>query len=340
MRGEHCPATQWGWTLRITPAYAGRTSSWPTWLGSSTDHPRVCGENVYLAEPTSAPMGSPPRMRGELVSRHLEGEALQDHPRVCGENRRRSSRSGSWRRITPAYAGRTRATPRTPPGSKDHPRVCGENLVKSGRLTQLSGSPPRMRGEPPPTPGEGGRPGITPAYAGRTSIGWPLLKTFGDHPRVCGENSSGSASHAPGGGSPPRMRGELHIAQSEQNSWRITPAYAGRTSPNASPIIRARDHPRVCGENSPLSGQRSPLRLDHPRVCGENQIAVLLGGRDEGSPPRMRGELSVPCNENKVPGITPAYAGRTRCSQRRCQGVEATWGSPASSRANASVGVR
>lgn len=27
-------------------------------------------------------------------------------------------------------------------------------------------------------------------------------------------------------------------------------------------------------------------------------------------------------------------------STRRCQGVEATWGSPASSRANASVGVR
>ena len=70
----------------------------------------------------------------------------------------------------------------------------------------------------------------------------------------------------------------------------ITPAYAGKSEKSADGLICARDHPRVCGEkptNSP-------------------------GGEPElGSPPRMRGKAPYWHDTYTVPGITPAYAGKS-----------------------------
>ena len=53
----------------------------------------------------------------------------------------------------------------------------------------------------------------------------------------------------------------------------------------------------------------------------------------------VAGELGI------IPGTLGNWVNKYReenpePEKRRCQGVEATWGSPASSRANASVGVR
>ena len=47
-------------------------------------------------------------------------------------------------------------------------------------------------------------------------------------------------------------------------------------------------------------------------------------------------------HNGQAPQPIPPFApeGTFLTPQGRCQGVEATWGSPASSRANASVGVR
>ncbi len=72
----------------------------------------------------------------------------------------------------------------------------------------------------------------------------------------------------------------------------ITPAYAGRTS-------RCPD--------------RRAIAEDHPRVCGENALGFADGGVMSGSPPRMRGELTVLLESVSCDRITPAYAGRTTC---------------------------
>ena len=86
------------------------------------------------------------------------------------------------------------------------------------------------------------------------------------------------------------MRGK-HISKSPFfPSSRITPAYAGKTTVTALKAEREQDHPRVCGEN-----YRLPRREYRP----------------VGSPPRMRGKLSLFSGIVRITGITPAYAGKT-----------------------------
>ena len=72
------------------------------------------------------------------------------------------------------------------------------------------------------------RSGITPAYAGKSIVKFSLTKREGDHPRICGEKSSGSSDTISVEGSPPHMRGKDPDAQIQALGRRITPAYAGK----------------------------------------------------------------------------------------------------------------
>ena len=152
------------------------------------------------------------------------------------------------------------------------------------------------------------------------------------------------------------MRGELLWAEAGPEAYRITPAYAGRTSRRSVLSWRRSDHPRVCGENSAseisaMLWPGSPPRMrgelnerlrravgvgitpayagrthaatswatrtsDHPRVCGENRGDAWGKPFIKGSPPRMRGERPRGSARRPDRRITPAYAGRT-CSCRR-----------------------
>ena len=51
-------------------------------------------------------------------------------------------------RITPADAGKTFKVAEIAKAFKDHPRGCGENWSNDQYTTNLTGSPPRMRGKP------------------------------------------------------------------------------------------------------------------------------------------------------------------------------------------------
>ena len=70
----------------------------------------------------------------------------------------------------------------------------------------------------------------------------------------------------------------------------ITPAYAGKSRMLCKAASQVWDHPRMCGEKSPVS-----LRF----------FALV------GSPPRMRGKATVKEKSNETKGITPAYAGKS-----------------------------
>ena len=50
---------------------------------------------------------------------------------------------------------------------------------------------------------------------------------------------------------------------------------------------------------------------DHPRVCGEKKINGSTGTIEEGSPPRVRGKVSLPCVSRVATRITPACAGKS-----------------------------
>ena len=136
-----------GWlSFGITPAYAGKSGTGSGPAPGPKDHPRVCGEKIAGAAKNLGSMGSPPRMRGKVTLLY----ALAD-------------KEG----ITPAYAGKRHYDNKAPLHPRDHPRVCGEKWLPYLRITQLQGSPPRMRGKGTAPPGTVLHLRITPAYAGK-----------------------------------------------------------------------------------------------------------------------------------------------------------------------------
>ena len=91
--------------------------------------------------------------------------------------------------------------------------------------------------------------GITPAYAGKSTVGYEESIAYRDHPRLCGEKATinidkmhksdhprlcgeksraGKRSHR-FVGSPPPMRGKGVLADQHFSAVRITPAYAGKS---------------------------------------------------------------------------------------------------------------
>ena len=168
----------------------------------------MCGENVGLMAVTYETKGSPPRVRGKLAG---------------------SPDSFCSCRITPACAGKTVASKGKTRCKRDHPRVCGENTERLKIVTMLSGSPPRVRGKRPNLPYKEFNIRITPACAGKTWHSMLHDVATRDHPRVCGENDSGTGCKGHEGGSPPRVRGKPCASTFYFSFPGITPACAGKT---------------------------------------------------------------------------------------------------------------
>ena len=91
----------------ITPACAGNRRGWLSTPRAAGDHPRVCGEQIFLTGGITATLGSPPRVRGT---------ARSDRSKPGGGG------------ITPACAGNSNCNQLVSNDIKDHPRVCGEQL--------------------------------------------------------------------------------------------------------------------------------------------------------------------------------------------------------------------
>ena len=168
--------------------------------------------------------------------------------------------------------------------------MCGENQPSSPSSFGRAGSPPRVRGKLALGGERPFRSGITPACAGKTLFWQGCFPELEDHPRVCGENNPPRSNISSSLGSPPRVRGKQYETVAEVEVVGITPACAGKTSP---------PRPRPSGAR------------DHPRVCGENSLSEASGLFDQGSPPRVRGK---PCFGRVASlnwRITPACAGKT-----------------------------
>ena len=109
MRGKVANYTVRWQLLRITPAYAGKSGAPCTLYRWIEDHPRLCGEKCNFSTHASNLVGSPPPMRGKVLSLS---------PRIIIPG------------ITPAYAGKRRITGNQNAGVWDHPRLCGEKTKK------------------------------------------------------------------------------------------------------------------------------------------------------------------------------------------------------------------
>ena len=93
--------------------------------------------------------------------------------------------------ITPAWAGKSRLCIVPCICFGDHPRVGGEKLWSNGLRWCWVGSPPRGRGKAEHESRKNRFPGITPAWAGKSSRHAKSRTEPKDHPRVGGEKSLG-----------------------------------------------------------------------------------------------------------------------------------------------------
>lgn len=153
-------------------------------------------------------------------------------------------------RITPAYAGKRSKSMTLRSLRGDHPRVCGEKRSRRHHLVAEQGSPPRMRGKAGFAMYLDVSARITPAYAGKRKSCAAQKTSAWDHPRMCGEKASHSATLFGVGGSPPHVRGKVGRTLYLVAGERITPAYAGKSFLQRTAQCRCQDHPRVCGEKT------------------------------------------------------------------------------------------
>ena len=199
----------------------------------------------------------------------------------------------------------------------------------------MRGSSPRGRGKRVNERSAPNRPGLIPAWAGKTDTPTRL------------------AAHVPG--SSPRGRGKRPQDGRHRVPGRLIPAWAGKTPAGSRSGSACRAHPRVGGENlnelreevlqcgsSPRGrgkpaqqvGGDSGLRLipawagktvglgaslamtwAHPRVGGENPSTTSPRAAGSGSSPRGRGKQSVAAPVTALRRLIPAWAGKTRlCS--------------------------
>ena len=85
MRGKAYFRCFFGTSVRITPAYAGKSTCVHQQKAPAKDHPRLCGEKPERCICPHSLVGSPPPMRGKVLYT------------ICNYK---------WCRITPAYAGK------------------------------------------------------------------------------------------------------------------------------------------------------------------------------------------------------------------------------------------
>ena len=314
------------------------------------DHPRACGEHLWLWRGTGRVLGSSPRLRGTLGVIYVRAVFHGIIPALAGNTNRRKTARGR---------------------ARDHPRACGEHSPPGQNASTTPGSSPRLRGTPncPSSPpcGAGSsprlrgtrrrgsrrcfRPGIIPALAGNTSRSNSSRPTSRDHPRACGEHDPRHTQDEDSSGSSPRLRGTLDVTVFGLFLFGIIPALAGNTSMSCVRRNHAGDHPRACGEHvvpyllrqrvrgsSPrlrgtlwwrapacgsggiipaLAGNTSAAlstvsnTWDHPRACGEHIFVHGQPAADAGSSPRLRGTQRVRRGRCPSRGIIPALAGNT-----------------------------
>ena len=353
VRGKRGQFRGTGLDGRIIPARAGQTAPyWPPWPWRP-DHPRACGANYDALIGERTECGSSPRVRGK---------------------RCRLRWSFCFVRIIPARAGQTAGRCQLPLSAADHPRACGANDLSFTDLRGADGSSPRVRGKLLHGRLLRRQRRIIPARAGQTSACVRTSPTRSDHPRACGANNGTYLSFEPSTGSSPRVRGKLHCCSvvcvfgssprvrgkrkpffTRRAHRRIIPARAGQTANLWAMLESNADHPRACGANCPLVGDRVqvvgssprvrgkqiraaghetgrriiPARAgqtvwrstrsrrpaDHPRACGANLCWRAPMSAVRGSSPRVRGKRTTQVPHMQAARIIPARAGQTQYSR-------------------------
>ena len=236
--------------------------------------------------------------------------------------------------------------------------MCGEHISPIFLCGGVQGSSPHVRGARNPAVHSNRQAGIIPACAGSTRPPTSNRDGGRDHPRMCGEHCTETGRQLWSQGSSPHVRGALAKLFTDALNGGIIPACAGSTRTVVMPMMRSRDHPRMCGEHTSMIGfaamtagssphVRGALEeglfvvrglgiipacagstvavigaraaaRDHPRMCGEHISDFALEISSAGSSPHVRGARSPARALTSSPGIIPACAGSTCCCPVAC----------------------
>ena len=185
------------------------------------------GEKLSISHYTKFCEGSPPHGRGKAAGASV-GRL------VVG--------------ITPAWAGKRLGLVLAPAPTWDHPRMGGEKAYDVHGQTSHIGSPPHGRGKVGAGYADKGRPGITPAWAGKRKEKECKTKQWRDHPRMGGEKHLFILVSKLFQGSPPHGRGKGPGDRASGCGLGITPAWAGKRQVLPEGQHDRQDHPRMGGE--------------------------------------------------------------------------------------------
>ncbi len=152
---------------------------------------------------------------------------------------------------------------------------------------------------------------ITPAYAGKSAQVRQCQGSSRDHPRLCGEKTLNRKGQTRNLGSPPPMRGKVHLCSAVVCSGRITPAYAGKRGRCLQILQEQEDHPRLCGEKTENRQTPAAQTGSPPPMRGKAATRQQRKVKKIGSPPPMRGKVPIHDTVFFHVGITPAYAGKS-----------------------------
>ena len=220
-------------------------------------------------------------MCGEHYARRVHhGDVVGSSPHVRGARRQVETHALRWG-IIPACAGSTYRSSRTALCPRDHPRMCGEHHVVFHFQSSLMGSSPHVRGARCGVPCTNSSIGIIPACAGSTPPTIARRFSSGDHPRMCGEHPGITRISLSSTGSSPHVRGALTLTLLSMRTAGIIPACAGSTSLISCTAVLPRDHPRMCGEHTPLARFSTDSGGSSPHVRGARDgigIAVVAIG--------------------------------------------------------------
>ena len=253
-------------------------------------HPRLRGEDSFVHQGASFPVGNTPAYAGKTSIRRRVSFSEQKHPRLRGEDRHGGAvDEGEGRK---------------------HPRLRGEDPLSTPLETSWTETPPLTRGRlerrlsmycaletPPLTRGRQlffrhpcASLRNTPAYAGKTRRLPSLRSHLWKHPRLRGEDGLKAFCKRNLVETPPLTRGRPFCLSPVAAQERNTPAYAGKTE----------------------TGYCLPEQCEkHPRLRGEDKGVETCPKRTRETPPLTRGrplcDVSIPWHQ----GNTPAYAGKT-----------------------------
>ena len=121
------------------------------------------------------------------------------------------------------------------------------------------------------------------------------------NPRVGGEKATSREAYDLWLGSPPHGRGKVAKPDERTERKGITPAWAGKRAACWCRCTIPEDHPRMGGE-----------KLKHPKYTTD----------EGGSPPHGRGKVLQVAPLCAEPGITPAWAGKSKEPLKICEKQE------------------